>query len=178
MRIWLKENVPIGDLEWLPFIDGVRYPIKTRGQEPEYLQEFRLFRNGAASFRSTVSIKESTLSGVRFVNTLDFVLRFAAGFYEQIRMAGDMLIDVTLFDATGLTFEPGVSLTITPGVDLRWYGETLQFAVATGAIALLTNSERWALERRIMDRLAQCFGLWTVPYYFNEDGLLREWRAE
>jgi hypothetical protein len=175
MRNWLERHIPKGSSGWLPFIHGVRF-VRDVPRSPdlaEYLNtaETRLFRNGAASVCSrVVTYGTEALVGLTFLGQLELFLRQIVGyFYEWIGMVGDVLTDVALFNVGGVEFEPGVNFS-WDGHALQWHSSTLRFRVTASAIDLLTESGRWALERRIMDRLAQCFGLWTIDDYFRPDG--------
>lgn len=151
-REWLIRNTPSRGSDWLPFIQGVRFTNRNIGRQGHviYLEEFRLFRNGAASFYSDYpKVATGTISGLRFFQRLRAFLDLVGRFYEEIGMTGDTLVDVAFFNMAGVKFEAGVSHLLRTDTDYRWHSHTLQFRVATGAVDLLTEGSRWALERRI-----------------------------
>jgi hypothetical protein len=176
MQDWVRHHYPEGSLGWIPFIYGVRSISMPR--EPSHVgliarAETRLFRNGACSIcKGIADYQEGTLNGWEFLKQLDCFLHTIVGrFYEQIGMAGDVLIDVAFLNVNGKEFNPGVSIQYEPrGQDSQWHSDVLQFQVTASATDLMISSERWALEQRIMDRLAQCFGLWSIHNYFRPDG--------
>ena len=173
MQEWLKRNIPNGGFGWQPFIEGVRYVGgSTRPQEVQYQAESRLFRNGAASVCTDVFTDgEKAVSGLRFLRRLDRFLHLVGRLYEQISMSGDVLLDVTLLNMDRVKLNFGVHVLLSGSdLDYRWHNARLQFRVAASATDILTDNGRWALERRIMDRLTQCFGVWSIPAYFKEDG--------
>lgn len=169
---WLKSNTPDGGFGWQPFIEGVRYVGVSVPPQQKYHVESRLFRNGAASVCTDFfTIGEKLVSGLRFLRRLDRFLHLAGRLYEQINMSGDILVDVKLFNMDGVKLSFGVSVRLSGSdLDYRWHNAKLQFRVAASATDILTDNGRWALERRTMDRLTQCFGVWSIPAYFREDG--------
>jgi hypothetical protein len=176
MRNWLRDNIPEGGPGWLPFVDGVRFASCLKGGRRtslRYLTETHLFRNGASSICSssiTAYNGEAKILGTRFLRNLDLFLRLVGRFYEQIGMVGDVFVDVRLFNVEGIKFQPGANVSLGSYYDLQYYRDTLHFRVSASAIEMLTDNGRWALERRIMYRLVQCFGLWAIPRYFGENG--------
>jgi hypothetical protein len=169
MRTWLIRNTPGRGSDWLPFIQGARFASRSIGPQGQikYREEFRLFRNGAASVCSDYpEVAAGTISGLRFLERLRAFFDFARRFYEQIAITGDTLIDVAFFNMKGVEFLAGVSHTLHSD-EYQWHSHTLQFRVATSAVDLLTEDSRRVLERHIMDRLTQCFGEWTIPGYFQ-----------
>ena len=184
MREWLRENDPLHRGQgWYPFIDGVRFfGVRSRYPEEEgpdrrYRSEVRLFRNDAVSrYDEKRLTKQGTvLSGLTFLWRLHETLSFVGEFYEWIGMIGDVLIDIAGFNMKGVSFDVGLEklgFLYEPVQDdqLVWRNETLQFRVMASVTELLTRESRWALERCIMDRLTQCFGIWTIPSYFRENG--------
>jgi hypothetical protein len=173
MREWLKSNTPDGRYGWEPFIEGVRHVDSPIPPRRTGLVESRLFCNGAASVCTDYfeTGEEKTVSGLRFLCRLDGFLRLVGSLYGQINMSGDILVDIKLFNMDGVALDFGVSVSLSEyGIGYRWHGTKLQFRVAASAMDVLTDNGRWALERRIMDRLTQCFGAWSIPVYFREDG--------
>jgi hypothetical protein len=172
MQEWLKSNIPDGGSGWRPFIEGVRCVGFSTPPQQKYHVESRLFRNGAASVCTDFfTVGEKAVSGLRFLRRLDRLLHLAGRLYEQINMSGDILVDVKLFNMDGVELDFGLSSLLSgSGLDFRWHSAKLQFRVAASAMDVLTDNGRWALERRIMDRLIQCFGVWSIPAYFKEDG--------
>ena len=169
MRNWLITNTPGRGSDWLPFIQGARLASRSIGPQGQIKrrEEFRLFRNGAAGFCSDYpEIAAGTISGFRFLERLRAFFRFVGKFYEQIGMTGDTLIDVAFFNMKEVEFHAGIACRLHTD-DYRWHSDKLQFRVATSAVDLLTENSRRPLERRIMDRLTQCFGEWTIPGYFQ-----------
>ena len=173
MQEWLKSNTPDSGFGWEPFIEGVRHVGFSIPPQREGLVESRLFRNGAASVCTDFFALRETkaASGLRFLRRLNGFLHLVGRLYEQINMSGDILVDVKLFNMDGVALDFEVSVPLS-GRDLgyRWHSAKLQFRVPASAMDVLTDNGRWALERRIMDCLTQCFGVWSVPRYFKEDG--------
>jgi hypothetical protein len=170
---WLKTNIPEGGSGWLPFVSGVRFDSNVVGVSEAYRTDTRLFRNGAASVCSSYPLEEQEMKlyGSRFLRQLERFLRLVGRFYEQIGMVGDILISVGLFNLSDVLLEPGPPRVSLPShADLRYHSVRLEFQVQTSAVDLLTEGRRWALDSRIMDRLTQCFGVWTIPGYFRKDG--------
>lgn len=173
MKEWLDTIIPDGGSGWQPFIEGVRFRGGSKGfLVPGYRVESRLFRNGAASVcTDDFAVDEHTFSSLRFLRWLDRFLGMVGRFYEQINMSGHVLVDVTFFNMEGVKLEFGLSgLRLRSDLDYRWHSATLGFRVPAGATDTLTGDRRWALEQRIMDRLTQCFGVWSIPGYFKQDG--------
>lgn len=171
MREWLERNSPDRRFGWQPFIEGVRHFVTEAGFQ-KYTAERRLFRNGAASFCSdVVTVAESVISGHRFLRRLNQFLQLVGEFYKQINMSGEVFIDVTLLNMEEVKLEFGLSgLFLRSDLDYQWHSAKLQFRVTASAVDILTDNGRWALEQQIMDRLTQCFGVWSIPEYFKEDG--------
>jgi hypothetical protein len=177
MRGWLRDHWPRDSSEWIPFAHGVRSVggVVRDSSPADYIArtETRLFRNGAASAcRNIPRSQERTIPGLEFLKQLAYFLRAIVGnFYDQIGMSGDVVIDIAFLGVSEAKFEAGVRSRLhLAGQDFQWHSDVLQFRETSSAASLLIARERWALEQRIMDRLAQCFGLWSIPNYFGPDG--------
>jgi len=173
IRQWLGSIIPHGGSGWRPFSNGVRFFAE--GEDNNWVSEVRLFRNGALSRCTAIMPPGETtvLPGPGFLARLDGTLSFAGAVYRRIGMIGNLLIDMTVLNMKEVPFNPrlqGYRRQLEPSNQLIWRKEVLHFQVAASAIDLLIDEGRWALEKRIMDRLTQHFGIWTIPAYFKDNG--------
>lgn len=170
-RTWLMAHQFEQGLGWIPFTNGVRYYRITESEQQRWLRETRLFRNGAASFYTNYAVlDECYIRGLPFLRRLEKILKLVGAFYESAAMAGNVLVEVAFLKVKDLEFLAGTSTQRPLASDLQCHTERLRFQLRANAASLVADDERWALERRIMDRLAQCFGIWEIPEYFDDDG--------
>jgi hypothetical protein len=165
-RDWLRGNRPANHLPWIPSIEGVRF-TRPPSFRIWWTREYRLFRNGAASLstnRVTVEdASEPLVSGLGFYGELVDFLSFVGGFYREMGMTGDTLIDIAFRNMDEVELYAGVpGMPYRGDVDYTWHDSTLQFRLPASATELLSDDRRSALTQRIVERFGQCFGLWGL----------------
>jgi len=175
VRKWLKTAALYGGSGWRPFSLGVRFYSELG--EGEHWSEERLYRNGAVSRCVAALDRDATpvLRGPMLLKRLDETLEFAGRVFGKMGMTGDLFVDIKVSSLEGVRFDPGES-SIAHLIDLDvenrpvWAEGMASLRLPVGATDFLPKQSRWALEKVIMDRLTQCFGIWSVPYYFRKDG--------
>lgn len=174
---WLRKNY-WHDLDWYPFVSGVRSGWQRELRQPNsglqtLIENVTLFHNGAAAihFDAPLDHAKDTFDGIEFLKVLDEFLKLVGKLYRLINMVGEVSIDVVLVNYIGVIYYSGVygGRLGNPLIanSLNW----LDYRIVTRATDLFSSAEAlWRLEKRVMDRLAQCFGKWEAPHCFHDNG--------
>lgn len=165
--VWLATNAPAdrrGD--WVPFLDGWRFPSYANGALDGHQFEVRLFHSGATA--CTMDATDLFAADVLMLHMVDqqflesYILQPASKAFESLRVVGPVTIRVSVHGVVGhgaldrtntwiANIERGVSESLS---------RDFTFDEETSAAEMQFN--RAAVRRRLMDRLAAAFGMWRA----------------
>lgn len=155
-RNWLMRN----DSSWKPFVHGVRSHTQLNLGGQNTMKETRLFHNGAVSFCShDAMFGRNLIRTDYFLTDLRKLLSLIGKFYESVALAGEVLFDVTFFNIEGFGLDPQKKF---PSNSEKLTMDTLRFQLRTSAASLMTEDRRKDFMQRVIDRWAQCFGIWNL----------------
>jgi hypothetical protein len=164
---WLDGNLPGGRRgDWVPFLDGWRFPSYARGALHGHQFEVRLFHSGATA--CTADTNDLFAADVLMLQMLDqqflesYVLQPAAKAFEFLRVPGPVTIRVSVHRLAGhcaldrtntwiANIERGVSDPLP---------QDFTFDEETSATEL--QFSRKVVLNQIMDRFATAFGMWRA----------------